>query len=137
MEVSYKVKPHNNNYEAYLRHQRTGLTLAPLRKPPKRPVYPITTPSAKPSMASTERMRPLRFLRRWHGHFRRPSAPEKPLPAFVHPHPRPSMINIQGRNLLSHEEDDRRSVIGRSTLALIEHEQGRALHGAPNRSIAG
>ncbi len=105
MEVSYKVKPHNNNYEAYWSHQRTGLTLAPLRKPPKRPVCPITTPSAKPSMAPTEHMRPLRFLRRWHGHSGRPSAPEKPLPAFAHTHPRPSMINIQGRNLLSHEEE--------------------------------
>lgn len=56
MEVLYKVKPHNNNYEAYKWHQRTGLTLAPLRKPPKRPVCPITTPSAEPSMASTEHM---------------------------------------------------------------------------------
>lgn len=98
MEVSYKVKPHNKNYEAQMWHQKTELPLAPLRKPPKRPIWSVTTSSIKPSTASTEHIRPWRHLRQWHGDIRRPSAPEEPLPASVYTHARPSMINIQGRD---------------------------------------
>lgn len=83
--------------------------------------------NSRPDKAGIRKhIRPWRHLRQWHGDIRRPSAPEEPLPASVYTHARPSMINIQGRDWLSHEADDRRSVFGRSTLALIEHEQGRA-----------